>query len=247
MKKVIPIIILVLLIIGGAVCFYLYQYTEVFGKKIIPINYKTATLSYVPGYSLDAAKEMNKEKEVVQVQTIKKKDLEQVLKELKKVKKSESKKDIVTNYEITLDKVIVKIGDKYGTVTKGKNVTKIKVTDSLISRIEEVVDNNNNGLIKELTTDTATVKLDGASISIKNEDNLKYIKKELNYYPITMDADYKKYDEGYKAELQLDNSVKVYLYSNRIGYIVNDEEKTYGIFQEDLLDLLNQIYEVSTK
>lgn len=248
MKKVIPIIILILLIIIGAVCFYLYEYTEVFGKKLIPISYKTAKLDYVPGYNLDKAKELNTEKEVVQIQTIKKKDLDEVLKELKKVKESKSKKEVDTLYEIVLDdKVTIKIGKNYGTVIKGKKETKIKIPEALISRIEDVVDNNNNEVIKELTTDTVTAKLDGASINIKNEDNLKYIKKYLKYYPITMDADYKKYDEGYKAELILDNNVKVYLYSNRIGYIINGEEKTYGIFQDDVYDLINQIYEVSTK
>jgi len=247
MKKLIPIIILLLLIIGGAVGFYLYQYTEVFGKKIIPIKYKTATLNYVPGFNLDKAVEMNKEKEVVTIQTIKKKDLDEVLKELKKVKKSESKKEVVTNYQINIDKVVINIGEKYGTVTNGKKVTKIKVTDALINRIQEVTENNNDGIIKELTTEAVKVKLDGASITIKNEDNLKYIKNDLYYYPIQLDADYKVYDEGYKAELQLDNNIKIYLYSNNIGYVVNGEEKTYGIFQDDLLDLVNQIYEISTK
>ena len=256
-KKVIIIVVLLILLLGGVGCFLLYQYTELFGKKLIPLKIQSITIQYTPGYDISTGEALNTdEKQVIEIQEIKLKgsEFDSIQKAIKKVKKSSTKNEELypVQYKIILnDSITLKIGDGVGDIQKGKTYTPITIPKSTIEAIDEVVSKNNEKVLKTISTETVTVKLEGASITIKNTDNLKYINDYLVYYPIQMTDDYKKYEDGYKIEMILDHDTKVYLYNHQIGYISQKDGETdistYGVFTNDLYDLIYQIYETSIK
>ena len=256
-KKIIIIIIIAIMILGGVGGFLLYQYTELFGKKLIPLKIQSIEIQYIPGYDLGTGEQFNTEgKNVVEVQNISLKgsELNSFKKELKKIKKSTTKNEELYSiqYRIVLNKkTIIKVGNEVGDIQKGKNFTPLVIPKSTLSEIEKIVDKNNKKALTKITTENVTAKLDGASITIKNKNNLNYIYDYLSYYPIQITEDYTKYEGGYKTTLILDNNTKVYLYNDHIGYISQKEGEqdtsTYGIFTKNLYELIQDIYKVSTE
>ena len=251
-KKIIFIIIGLLIVIGIAVCFCLYQFTEVFGKKIIPVKIDTITLRYTPGYDLATAESLNTEEvPFIEVQEIKitGNDLKNIKKALRKVKKATSSKSeaIVVNYELIINNnVKLEVGENLGFIKKGKKNTEVTIPTQLLEEIQRIVEKNNKKVLKVINSGAVTAKLEGASISIKNENNLKYINDILEYYTVTITEDYKKYDNGYKIELILDNDCHVYIYS-KVGYIKQKEESGYVVFTKDLYQLIEDIYNKSVE
>ena len=259
MKKKLPFIIggiVLFLVLVGVTLFVLFQYTEVFGKKVVPLNIQSITIQYAPGYDLNTVSTMNQKETVVEVQKIelKGKDLDSFKKELSKVTKSESssKKEIVPQYEVLINKKVTLQGeDAKGFVVECKKKTRVKLPSSFQNKIQDLMNANNKKILKTIATQNVTFKVDGSIITVKNKDNLKYIQDALVYYPVQIKEDFKAYQGGYKVEVILDNNVKVYLYDNSIGYVLQKEGETdtstYGVFTEGLEELLKQIHQISVE
>ncbi|MBR3211241.1 MAG: hypothetical protein IKF71_04830 [Bacilli bacterium] len=255
MKKGVFIAIVLAIILGTVGIIYLYQYTEVFGKKLIPLKIESIEVQYIPGYDIEAAEQfISDEKVKIDVQKIQitGEDLITLKKELRDVRKSKQKNEELypVRYKVIINEdLIMKVGNAAGDLQKDKEIKPIIVPASLDSHIEKLIDDNNKSVVKKISTETVKIKMEGASITIKSQDNLTYVKESLNYYPIHIDEDYKNYEGGYKITLFLDNNVQVYLYNEKIGYIAQkDGDKdisTYAIFTEDLYELINKIYDVS--
>ncbi len=252
-SAIILIIVLVFILIGGGV-YYLWEYTEVFGKKLIPIKVESITIQYTPGFSVKDANTFNQdEKKTVekQVLSLKGNDFKNLKRVVKGIKKGKNLSGEVFKDEAEIiinDKITVQISDGVGYVQKGKSKTKVKVPHSCYEEVMKMIDKNNQKVIQNFTAEAVTVKIDGASIAIKNPDNLKYINDSFAYYPVTIDIPYSEYENGYQAEIIL-NDKRIYLYKDRIGYIVQKEGEqdtsTYVVFIEDLYDLIQQIYQKS--
>ena len=258
MKKKIIFIIVGVILIGCIVgVLLLYQFTEIFGKKVIPVKVNSITLRYTPGYDVKTAESLNTDKEkFIEVQEIKLKgdDLQRIKRAVRKIKNysSSTSEAIVDQYELIINNdVVVEVGEAKGIVVQGKKSTSVIIPSSTYQEIEKIVDDNNKKVLKTISTDTVTVKLEGASISIQNKDNLKYIKEYLFYYPVSIKEDYKKYDDGYKIEMILDQNVHLYLYNDKIGYLSQKDGETdtstYVVFTNNMFDLIQKIYETSTK
>ena len=250
MKKIIiPIVvILILLLVGGGI-YYLYQYTEIFGKKIIPTKINELSILYVPEYDLDKAKTNNDIEGVeikIQEIVVSGKELNELKKELRKISKSEKDfsdfKDIV---EISINnKTVIKINDKIGYVDK----TKVNIPSQLKNDIDVLIEKNNKKILKTNKFESIVLKMEGSSITVKNKDNLKYLRDSLKYYPITLPADYKTFSDGYIIEVILDNQTHIYLYEKtNVGYIQQGEEKTFAIFTGDFKEIIKQIHDVSVE
>lgn len=257
MKKKIFIILILIIVLGGIGCCFLYQYTELFGKKLVPLKIKSIEIQYIPGYELGIGEQMNTSETIdidVQSISLKGSELNTFKKELKKIKKATAKNEELypVQYKVILNKKTeLKIGSGVGDIQEGNDYTPIVIPKSTISELDSIVSKNNKKVLKNINTENVTIKIDGASITIQNKDNLKYIRDYLAYYPIHITEDYQKYDDGYKTTLILDNNVKVYLYNDSIGYISQKEgdndTSTYGIFTNDLYGLIEDIYKVSTE
>lgn len=259
MKKKLPLIlggIVLLLAIAGVTVFCLFQYTEVFGKKIIPLNIKSVSIQYVPGYDLDTVATYNEKEEVLPIQNIKLsgKDLTSFKGQVSKIRENKVKTTtkILHHYNVVInDNVTVEVGDGMGYVLNGKRKKEVIIPNSTMNAILSIIEKNNKKILKNLTTENVTLKLEGSSISVKNEDNLKYIKESLSYYPISIKEEYKNYQGGYKVEMVLDNNVKVYFYESGIGYISQKDGETdtstYAIFIDNVYELAEQIYKVSVE
>ena len=254
-KKIILIIVVVVLILLGVGGYCLYQFTEVFGKKLIPIKINSLIIDYVPGYDFNEANSFNQEEnQKIEIQKIslKGEELKIIQKELKKIQESSaSKKDFYYKYEITINKkVTLQVGnDSNGYLLEGKKKTQVSIPKTTLQKIDAIVEENNEKVISTLSSESFQIKMDGASISLKNPDNIKYIKNSLDYYPITVEHDYHTFQDGYRVELLLDNNIKVYLYDSKIGYILQKDgetdKSTFVIFTDDLYDLVQKIYNVS--
>ena len=256
MKKKIAIIaciILFIIFLFGLYC--LYEYTELFGKKIIPITIDSVSVQYTPGYDMKEATVFNEdEKKTIEIQTLKLKgdNLKAIKKCLRKVKKGKNVSGDIfhDSYDVIVnDKITVQMGDGIGYVQKGKNRTKVTIPSRCYEEVGKLVEKNNKKVVKTLSSETYQIKIDGASINVQNKDNKEYLQDALSYYPVSIDAPYDTYEEGYKAELILDSDRKVYFYSEKIGYILQKEGEqdtsTYVVFINDLYDLVNQIYQKS--
>lgn len=256
MKKrnaIILICVLVLILVCGGL-YYLWEYTEVFGKKVIPLKIESIVVQYTPGFSLKEAETFNQdEKKSVEVQKIplkgeQLKDVQRVIHGIKKGKGT-SEKIFHDDFEVIInDKVTVQMGEDVGYVIQGKNKTKVKIPSSCYEEVLKIVEKNNKKVITKISSDAITVKLDGAKMSIQNKDNLQYIHDALSYYPVAIDIPYAEYEEGYQAEIILSDKT-LYLYKDRIGYLVQKEGEqdtsTYVVLMDDLLDLVQQIYQKS--
>ena len=251
MKKGIIFTIIIVLLLGIGI-FLLYQFTEVFGEKLVPIKIEQMTIDYVPGYSLEETKTLNQKKEVVKVQTISisGKDFKKMKSEMHFFTKKNFTKKQFGGHQIDLHinkDVTIQVGNGYGYVIKKGKKTKIKIPNRTMNVIHQIIRKDQKKRVQSIETESVTVKLEGASITIKNAENLGNIQKYLSYYPILLEDDYKTFDNGYLAELILDKNQKVYLYSSKLGYIINGEEQEYGIFQEDLYNLVKKIYDYSVQ
>ena len=251
MKKVLVILLVIIIILGGG-CFFLYQYTDVFGKKIIPNSINSITIRYIPGYNLDAGEALNKEKECVKIQEIKLKDsdLIAVKKALRGIKKnsSQNKNKLVDKYEVVINNdIVLKINNEKSLLKSGKEEIVVKVPSNSLDLFSDYINKNNKKILKSIDFKNIVLKMEGSSITIKNKDNIGYIKDYLLYYPITLEADYKQYENGYKIDMVIDDKTHIYLYNSNIGYLISGDNKTYILFTEDLYSLLYDIYKVSTE
>ncbi len=248
MKKVI-IVLLVLIIIlcGGG--FALYQFTDVFGSKMIPKDIKSISINYIPGYDYDTGNKLNtKDKKVVEVQTIKlsNEQIKEVKKYLRRIKeKKTSKKDLPDRYEVVInDKITIKVNGESSIM----NNKVVQMPKDLVNLLDLYIEDNNKQVLKTIDFKTVLFKLDGSVITVSNKDNIEYIKNSVNYYPITLEADYKTYNNGYSIEMVFDNKIHLYLYKDsNIAYLDNEGTKSYVILTEELYDLLIDIYKVSTE
>ena len=250
MKKVIiPIVIIVVLILLGGGIYYAYQNTELFGKKVVPIKISDVSILYVPGYDIDDAKKLNSgEKEIVKIQEIKinSKELKTIKNDLRKITKKEKKnKDFKGKYEILVNgKTTIRINEKNGYIDKDS----VAIPNSLLNDIDALIDKNNDKVIKTNTFESIVIKMSGSSITVKNKDNLKYLHDSLLYYPMTLSADYKTFDNGYKIEAILDNQTHIYLYeSTNVGYIQEKDNATFAIFTGDFKNIIKQIHDKSVE
>ncbi|MBP5679164.1 MAG: hypothetical protein J6X28_05020 [Bacilli bacterium] len=255
-KKIIVMVILIILILLGVGGFLLYRYTEVFGKKLIPLKMNSIVIQYAPGMELDQANKMNEgEKPVIEIQemTLKGAEKKEVQKALSKIQKDKGSKEIFQDqYEVIINKKItLQVGNGVGYLQEGKKKTKVMIPDSTLETLNEIVGQNKKKVLKDIAFEKAQLKIEGASITVQNKDNIQLLKEALTYYPLTIESDYATYDEGYKAEVILDGTTHIYLYSNKIGYLITKdgetEIKTYVIFINDLYDFIQSIYKVSTE
>ena len=252
-KKIIWIVlgVILMLCLLGAGVYYLYQYTEVFGKKVIPVKMDSVVVRYVPGYDFDDVNKLNTgEKEVVPIQEVSltKKEIKEIQSILRGTSSIDSSKKEISNYkyEIVINKkTTIYVQQKKGFVTTDNKTNTIIIPNRLHTTIDFILQKNNKKVLKTPEFQDVVLKLEGSSITVKNKDNLKYIKDYISYYPISMDGDYKIYNNGYKAEVILDGKTHIYFYSSKIGYIQENDAKTFVIFSEDLYDLIHQIYEKS--
>ena len=207
------------------------------------------SILYVPEYDLDKAKTNNDIEGVkikIQEIVVSGKELNELKKELRKISKSEKDfsdfKDIV---EISINnKTVIKINDKIGYVDK----TKVNIPSQLKNDIDVLIEKNNKKILKTNKFESIVLKMEGSSITVKNKDNLKYLRDSLKYYPITLPADYKTFSDGYKIEVILDNQTHIYLYEKtNVGYIQQGEEKTFAIFTGDFKEIIKQIHDVSVE
>lgn len=251
-KKIfIGIIIAIMILMGGAF-FYLYQYTEVFGDKLIPVNINKVSIYYVPGYSLDEANLLNIEKEVVKKQEIKlsSEERKEIIKYFRKIKGKEkqSKKNNKKLYEININNTILEISEKDGLVTRKNKKNAVKISQDLYNYIEELINKDQQELVKKYEFEEASFLYNKTTINIKN--NVKLIKDQLVFYPIEIEEDYNNYNNGYEMSLTIDQKLHVYLYNNKIAYIVDQrgetEDKYYAICVNRLYEILYKIYEKST-
>ena len=249
MKKWLLITIIIIILLTGGTLFYLYEYTNVFHSKLIP-KINTITLNYAPGYDYEKALEKNKENEFIKIQTIKlneeeiktiKKDIKNIIESTPKKKDFETYKELVINKDTQLI-----IGEKYAKIIKNNKTTYVKIPNALVKDTDTIVDKNNEKVLETIKYEKATIKKDGAVINITNEDNIKLIKDAIPYYRINQTDDYLTYDNGYKELLILNDNINIYLYSSNIGYI-KSTESYYVILPNNLENVINSIYEVSTK
>ncbi len=250
MKKIIiPIIVILILALLGGGFYYLYQYTEVFGKKIIPTKINNITIEYVPGYDIEKAKGNNELDGIeIKIQEIKlderkasiiKSDLRKITKSDKKTDDFNSKIELLLN-----DKTVIKINKNEGII----NNNSINIPNSLLNDIDAIIDENNEKILKTNSFESIVLKMNGSSITVKNKDNLDYLKNSLLYYPITLPNDFKTFDNGYKIEVILDNQTHIYLYENtNVGYIQQQESSTFAVFDENFKDIINRIHDISVE
>lgn len=256
MKKFIIPIILVIIIVGIGVCFYLYQFTEVFGKKILPPSISSISIQYTPGLALDDALALNtQEKEVIKPITLSlnKDEVNYLEKSFRNVKKiSKAGKDLKKQYEITINKnITISVYEDGALVERGKTKTSIKIPTEALGIIADAVEIHNEEVVKKLSFEKIILKYQGSSITVTEEENLRYLKEYLTYYPVTLEGDYKTYHNGYDMEIILDDTTRIYLYSSNLSYIsLKEGEKdvsTYAFISHDLYHLVQQIFDISTK
>ena len=249
MKKVIIIVLLVIVFIIGGV-FALYQFTDLFGSKIIPKDIKTITINYYPGYNYDTGSKLNtKDKKVIEEQTIKltKEQINEAKKYLRRIKEKQlkTKTQLLDRYEVIInDDITIKI-DNEDSIMNNKT---IQIPKDGVKLFDLYIEDNNKKVLKTIDFKTVLFKLDGSVITVSNKDNIEYIKNSLSYYPITLDNDYKTYNNGYKIEMIFDNKTHLYLYEKtNIAYLTSDDNKGYVVLTDELYSLLEEIYKVSTE
>lgn len=250
MKKGLLITLVVIIILTGGTIFCLYEFTDIFHSRLIP-KISNITLNYAPGYNYEQALSKNtKDNEFIKIQSLKLKenDIKTLKKDIKAIKEATPKnKDFEATKELVIDKdTKLIIGEKYAKLVKGKKTTYVKVPNSLVNDTDKLVEENNKKVLENLTYEKGTIKKDGAVINITNEDNIKLIKEALPYYKINQQDDYLTYDGGPKELIILNDTITIYLYSSNIGYI-KSTENYYVIFPNNLEEIVNSIYEVSTK
>ena len=248
MKKFIIIFLFLFLIVGGGVLFYLYQYTEVFGEKLFSSKIQSISITYTSGLALEQAYALNQEKEIVPYHTIScnKEEIKLLKRAFRQLQVREDHDEDALQYEIVVNKNIhFYVGEKMGMIVRGKKKTYVKIPDGAFDEIENLLVQKDKKYLKTISYQDATIKIDGALIPITHKENLEYLEEYSSYYPISMDADYKQYDGGAIAQIDLGEE-SIYLYSSKIGYVKEKENSTYVIFQNDLLELVKEIYDVST-
>ena len=189
---------------------------------------------------------------IVKVQELKlsKEEIKEIKKYFRKLKEKEkqAKKDNIKTYQIIINNTVLDIYSKDGLVTRKKKTKPVKISQDFYNYIEELLNKEEKKLLKEYEFEEATYFYNKTTINIKN--NLDLIKDQLVFYPIELDADYTKYNDGYDMNLTVDQKLHIYLYNNKIAYIVDQreetEEKYYAICVNRLYDILTKIYEKST-
>ena len=253
MKKSILIILVTVIIIAGGTLFYLYTYTDIINKKLIP-KVESLTLVYSPAYDYEAALEKNKgDTEFIKLQEINigKKDLEELKKDLKAVKEDESKEKKYTKIgelKINKDYRLI-IGEKKGKlISKDNKETNVKIPTSLSSKMNKYIEDNNKKVFETPNYEKGVIKKDGAVINLTNKTNIDIVKEALSYYRINQSDDYLTFDGGFKEILVLNDAMDIYLYSsNNIGYIKTADQAYYVIFPNGLEEIVRTIYEISVK
>lgn len=255
MKKLIVIILVTILFVVGGVFFYLYQYTEVIEKKIIPVRIENISIKYVPGLSLEDANIINAAKEdseIIKINELElnKEEINNISKYLKKLQKKEKnkKKNNKKLYELTINKTILDINEKDGLVTRNKKKTPVKINQEFYSYLESLLSNKNKELVKQYSFKEISFYCNKSTINVKN--NLELFKDEFVFYPIQLDDNYETYNNGYKVSITVDQKINIYLYDNNIAYIIDksgeNEEKYYAVCVNRLYNIVNDIYTKST-
>ena len=254
--------VILFIVLAGVGFFCVYQFTDVFGGKVIPKKIDSITIRYAPGYNIATAEALNAKEKYIEFQEVSltgdefknmKTQLSKIREKKEKSTQETDQLEMVDNYEVLVNKKIkLLVGDKYGMVVDGKKKTTVVLSNSFTTQLQKIVDKNNKKVIKTIPTENVFIKMEGASIQIKSKSNLKLIQDALSYYPVNINADYKNYDDGYHVEVILDNNVILYLYKDSaLGYLSMKEGEndlsTFVVLQDNLYDLIQQIYETSTK
>ena len=256
-KRIVIITIISILIIMGITSVLLYNYTELFGKKLLSLKINSITIQYIPEIDLKSVETINKETQsTLEVQEIKlsKEEIKNLQKEFNKIKKIKKEKISDEIYvEILIDKKsTLFIGNKKSYIKENNSISKISIPTNLFNKIYNIIEKNNKKIQKRIELKEAIIKNDQATITISNENNKKTLKEKLIYYPINLDIDYNTYQNGYKYELIINNNIEIYLYEGyegKIAYIIDkSEEETknyYAIFPKNTYTTIQKIYETS--
>ena len=255
MKKRIIIVLITLLIVSGITTFILYNYTEIFGKKLLPLKISTLTIYYTPGLDLETAEKFNTEKEkTIEIQELKlsQDKIKKMQPELNKVKKIKEEKNITEKIyaKLVINKnVNLLIGNKANYLIDGNKTIKISLPTKLFNDIYEQIEKNNKKVLTKIEVKEAILKNTQATIKISNDKNIKLLNKHLNYYPINLETDYKTYNDGYKFELTINSNITLFLYDNKIAYMIDkrkeEEKKNYIIIPDDVYIIAQKLYEAS--
>ena len=246
MKKRIIIVLITLLIVSGITTFILYNYTEIFGKKLLPLKISTLTIYYTPGLDLETA-------ETIEIQELKlsQDKIKKMQPELNKVKKIKEEKNITEKIyaKLVINKnVNLLIGNKANYLIDGNKTIKISLPTKLFNDIYEQIEKNNKKVLTKIEVKEAILKNTQATIKISNDKNIKLLNKHLNY-PINLETDYKTYNDGYKFELTINSNITLFLYDNKIAYMIDkrkeEEKKNYIIIPDDVYIIAQKLYEAS--
>ncbi len=248
-KKFIPIIVTAIVIVCSIGCFVLYNFTEVFGKKVVPLKLSSVTINYTPG----SGDVLDKDgKSIVKIEEIKVSDKQ--LKKLSKLFKGVKKKSGDTKNKELLGTIIVnkdykiQIYEGVGYVLNGKDKTFVNVPNSLYNYVYDLIERHDSTLFKDLSFSKASIHGNGARIDINNEGNLKLIKDSIKCLGINIVDDFSTYNGGYKYILKLDDKTNLYLFENNVAYMYiegTDSVGKYFIFKENLYEVVDKIYKVS--
>lgn len=251
MKKFLAIFVPILLLVIFVGVFFLYNYTEIFGKKIIPIKVNNVSIMYYPN-KMDNILDKDGNS-VVSEQEIKisSKNLKEVSSLLKKVKINKNKisnKTFLSRVIINKDYILY-INEKEGYIKNKKDNTNVVIPNSLYNYVYTKIEENNNKIFNKIDLKNIIIHGSGTKISVNNKDNLKILKESINYLPININEDFDKYNDGYKYTLDIDDNTHLFIYSNNVGYLTytNDSSQNkYVILKKDVYKIVNEIYDIST-
>ena len=251
MKKYIPVIVTIIIVILLIGTYYLYNFTNVFGNKVIPTKISSCVINYIPGLNEQV---LDKDgKEIITLEEVKLDDnsLKEISKKLRVVNKKDGKiKDNAYIATIVINKDYkLFIGENNGYVEYNNKKNNVSIPNSLYNYIYDLIKENDSKLFKELTYKDITIHGDGSKILVSNEKNISAIKDKLKYYNITLEDDFVIYNGGYKYTLKLDDVTTILLYDNNVGYLDignQDSLNGYVVFKNGLYDIINEIYNISS-
>lgn len=250
MKKIFPIIgvvIVILILVSG---YLLYNYTEIFGKKIIPIKISSVTLNYIPGANKNLVD--SDKKNIVPVQEIKisSSELKVLKKKLKSLKKIDEKiKDNTYIATLIVNKDYkIYIGEKTGYIENKNDKSSIAIPNSLYNYVYDICSKNDSKIFKNVEISSISVSSNGAKISIQNKKNLDAINKYINYLDVNINDEYSTYNNGYKYTLTINDSQALLLYDNNVGYTnidCSDGNVKYVVFKDNFYEVIDTIFKLS--
>lgn len=247
MKKRVFIIIGVIIIVLLCVVSYLFFFTEVFGKKLLPVSINNISIKYIPSNNLDYNERYVNEVNI----KLEKADFQKVKSLIKKVKKSDLKdKNSSGKYKVVINNDCeLIIGEDSSYVMRDKKRDIVTISDELYTEIENIVRKNNDKIFTKVNFKEVIIKKDSASITVKNKYNLELYKDCMSFLNVKLtDEEISKIGE-YKMELIVDTNMHVYIYDNNISKIFNKEknETFFAVSNERLYTISDSIYVSSTK